>query len=60
MTYTIDGVAYGIVGRTERCPHCGEYLWEEWGYWSYEEMLLWDYFYYVVIDFPVDHHRWVD
>ena len=40
------------------CPFCGEPLWMELGYWSWNEELLWEGFYYRVIDFPVDHHRY--
>ena len=46
-----------MIGRNERCPICGELLWLEWGYWSYEECLFWDYYLYKVIDFPVSHYR---
>jgi hypothetical protein len=30
----------------EVCPHCGEELWYEHGFYSYYEMLLWEGFYY--------------
>lgn len=46
-----------MIGRDERCPICGELLWLEWGFWSYEECLIWDFWYYKVIDFPVSHYR---
>ena len=58
MTYELNGINYGMIGRYERCPICHELLWEEWGYFSYEECLFWDYYLYKVIDFPIDHRRW--
>jgi hypothetical protein len=51
---------YEMIGRNERCPICGELLWIEWGYWSYEEMLLWDYYIYPIYTFKVSHYRDVE
>ncbi len=27
---------------SEVCPHCGEVLWEEWGFWSHPEDFNWE------------------
>jgi hypothetical protein len=40
----------------EVCPHCGEELWLEFGYWNYYEMLLWEGLYYHW-DMPISHYR---
>jgi len=35
-----------MITRYERCPICNEYLWLEWGYWSFEECIFWDFYLY--------------
>ena len=53
MTHCIH--VYQNVGA-EVCPHCGDELWHENGYWSYYEMLLFEGFYYKW-DMNVSHYR---
>ena len=43
----------------EVCPYCAEPLWLELGYWSWNEQLLWEGFYYRT-GMPCSHYRDVE